>query len=197
MIEIIYTVEEVADLLNLKATTIRTWLKGGKLIGTKLGKSWRISDEDLKKLFPETSFSPFYDSFKTEKPPIVVYGNEPLYEKLYPEAFKQYQDATYHPDPWEDYKDECQRILDRRFPYPYTDENIFWNSDHTSYYEGTEPEIYWKFYNDKHKEETAKLNSFMQMLKEKYKVPDEDITEIQITYENLQLLKIAKLIYEI
>jgi len=42
------TVDEVATLFNVKPTTIREWLKDGRLKGTKLGRQWRIKESDLQ-----------------------------------------------------------------------------------------------------------------------------------------------------
>lgn len=43
-----YTAEEVADILKLQLSTIRNYLAQGKMKGAKIGKSWRITEEDLK-----------------------------------------------------------------------------------------------------------------------------------------------------
>ena len=45
----IYTVEEVADLLTLKPTTVRVMLKDNEINGFKAGKAWRVTEDDLKK----------------------------------------------------------------------------------------------------------------------------------------------------
>ena len=45
----IYTVEEVADLLKIKPTTVRAMLRDNELNGFKAGKAWRVTEEDLKK----------------------------------------------------------------------------------------------------------------------------------------------------
>jgi len=45
----LYTVREVAKILNFKPNTIRTWLKSGKLKGRKiLDNSWRIHQDELQ-----------------------------------------------------------------------------------------------------------------------------------------------------
>lgn len=49
----LYTVKEVSELLKLKPTTVTRLLRLGKLEGTKLGKSYRISDAALKKFIGE------------------------------------------------------------------------------------------------------------------------------------------------
>lgn len=45
----IYTIEEVADLLTLKPTTVRTMLRDKEMNGFKAGKAWRVTEDDLKK----------------------------------------------------------------------------------------------------------------------------------------------------
>jgi len=49
----IYTVEEVAELLEFRQETIRRMLREGRLTGKKIGNRWFITDADLKKLFLE------------------------------------------------------------------------------------------------------------------------------------------------
>lgn len=41
------TVKDVAAALNQRALTINGWLKNGTLPGMKIGKTWRISREQL------------------------------------------------------------------------------------------------------------------------------------------------------
>jgi excisionase family DNA binding protein len=43
----ILTVEDVSAFLNLKETTIRKFIRDGKLKAQKIGKQWRISKEHL------------------------------------------------------------------------------------------------------------------------------------------------------
>ena len=45
----IYTIEEVADLLTLKPTTVRAMLRDNEINGFKAGKAWRVTEDDLKK----------------------------------------------------------------------------------------------------------------------------------------------------
>ena len=42
-----YTLKETGERLHLSETTIRKYLKNGRLKGTKLGKVWRISESDV------------------------------------------------------------------------------------------------------------------------------------------------------
>ncbi len=43
----ILTVEEVSSFLNLKETTVRKFIRDGKLKARKIGKQWRISKDCL------------------------------------------------------------------------------------------------------------------------------------------------------
>lgn len=43
-----YTVTEVAELLKLKETTVREYLRNGELQGVRLARTWRVQEEDLK-----------------------------------------------------------------------------------------------------------------------------------------------------
>ena len=47
------TPEQVADQLQVVAKTIRHWLRTGELIGIKIGKSWRIHPDDVRRLIDE------------------------------------------------------------------------------------------------------------------------------------------------
>ena len=49
----IYTTEEVADILKLDTVTVRRYLSLGYMKGAKIGKSWRVTEEDLKKFIKE------------------------------------------------------------------------------------------------------------------------------------------------
>jgi len=46
--EVFYTPEQVAKILNVKVSTIRRWLRDGKLEGIQLGRIWRISHSQLE-----------------------------------------------------------------------------------------------------------------------------------------------------
>ncbi|EQF23236.1 DNA binding, excisionase family domain protein [Clostridioides difficile CD160] len=47
MEEKFYTIDQVADALEMHHKTIRKFIKDGKLKANKVGKQWRISKEDL------------------------------------------------------------------------------------------------------------------------------------------------------
>ena len=50
-----YTIDEVADMLKLTPTTVRTYVNKGKINAIKLGKSWRITPDDLKNFFNDSN----------------------------------------------------------------------------------------------------------------------------------------------
>lgn len=52
---VFYTVEEIAEILKLDAETIRRYLVKGNLKGSKIGRSWRITEEDLKEFIESRS----------------------------------------------------------------------------------------------------------------------------------------------
>ncbi len=54
MEEKLYSIEEVATILNLHHKTIRRYITSGELRANKVGKQWRISGHDLS-LFLESS----------------------------------------------------------------------------------------------------------------------------------------------
>jgi excisionase family DNA binding protein len=43
----VHTLQEVADKIKIPVVTLRKYLKDGKLKGIKIGKHWRITDEQL------------------------------------------------------------------------------------------------------------------------------------------------------
>ncbi len=44
------SIAEAAERLNIKEDTLRKWLKEGKIKGIKLGKLWRIREEEIEEL---------------------------------------------------------------------------------------------------------------------------------------------------
>ncbi len=42
------TVRHIAEILSVKERTVRDWLMSGELKGYKIGKSWRVREEDLE-----------------------------------------------------------------------------------------------------------------------------------------------------
>jgi len=47
------TPSEIAEKLNLHPNTVRDYLKAGVLPGVKLGRVWRVEEEDLDKFLKE------------------------------------------------------------------------------------------------------------------------------------------------
>jgi excisionase family DNA binding protein len=46
--EVFYTPEQVAEILNVKVSSIRRWLRDGKLEGVQIGRMWRVSHSQLE-----------------------------------------------------------------------------------------------------------------------------------------------------
>lgn len=46
----LYTLQEVAKILKVSERTLYRWIKDGKLKAHKVGRNWRVKEEDLKKL---------------------------------------------------------------------------------------------------------------------------------------------------
>jgi len=47
----LYAVEELSELLSIQETTIRKYLRDGKLRGRKLARRWYVSEESLAEYF--------------------------------------------------------------------------------------------------------------------------------------------------
>ena len=43
----LYTILELVDILHVTRRSIYEWIKTGKLHAVKLGKEWRVREEDL------------------------------------------------------------------------------------------------------------------------------------------------------
>ena len=48
--KIYITPEEAAERLQVTPKTVRSWLRSGELVGIKIGKGWRIHENDLGRL---------------------------------------------------------------------------------------------------------------------------------------------------
>ena len=48
MTDRLYSVAEAADTLGISPLTLGDWLRAGKIIGTKIGRKWRITESDLQ-----------------------------------------------------------------------------------------------------------------------------------------------------
>lgn len=47
----VYTIEEIAEMLHVTRRTVYSYVKSGKLKAVKIGKYWRITEENLKTFF--------------------------------------------------------------------------------------------------------------------------------------------------
>jgi len=54
----LYTVEELSELLDIQETTIRKYLRYGKLRGRKMAGRWYVTEENLAAYFRETEAEP-------------------------------------------------------------------------------------------------------------------------------------------
>ncbi len=50
VVDVIYTIEEAAEILKIKPRTVRAWIEQGKLKSFKLGDLVRIHEDDLQAL---------------------------------------------------------------------------------------------------------------------------------------------------
>ena len=48
MTERLYSVEEAAEAMGISPLTLGDWLRAGKIVGTKIGRKWRITERDLQ-----------------------------------------------------------------------------------------------------------------------------------------------------
>ena len=44
----VYTLQEIEQLIKIPVVTLRTYLRDGKLKGLKIGRHWRITEEQLE-----------------------------------------------------------------------------------------------------------------------------------------------------
>ena len=55
----VYTLKEVEDILKVTQRTLYNYIKSGQLKAVKLGREWRVTDEELKS-FLKTGTDPDY-----------------------------------------------------------------------------------------------------------------------------------------
>ena len=187
-----YTVLEVAKILNVDKSVITTWLTNGKLDGQKAENGWKITKDNLKKMFPEGAF-PFICSDEG------VTESDGLLKELYPEEYENQLERSQRKakSALDNYGEQCQIDLDRRFPYPYVGDEVVHEREGHNRIIASDMEAHEGFYWGKHKEETLKLNKLMETIRDKHGVSEEDIAEIKRTQENLNLLKIGQLLWEL
>lgn len=53
----IYTLNEVAEILKTTRRTLYSYVKIGKLSAGKIGKAWRVPEENLQELFSKNKLS--------------------------------------------------------------------------------------------------------------------------------------------
>lgn len=52
-----YTVEQIAELLTIHPKTIQRYIREGKLRAAKVGKSWRVTERDLRAFTENTELT--------------------------------------------------------------------------------------------------------------------------------------------
>lgn len=50
-----YTTQEIADILKLGLRTIQNYINDGKLKAYKIGKGWRVEEDDLQEFIKSRS----------------------------------------------------------------------------------------------------------------------------------------------
>ncbi len=68
-LEKLYTVEDVAHMMELTSRTIRNYLKDGSLKGRKIGGQWRFTEEDIKNFMDSGHFSD--DKLKKDREDVI------------------------------------------------------------------------------------------------------------------------------
>jgi len=63
----LYTVEEVAKMLNMHSRTIRRYIEKGQLRAERIGGSWRISNEALQEIFDAPELKEAISKHVTER----------------------------------------------------------------------------------------------------------------------------------
>lgn len=188
----LYDVAKTANLLQLSPLTIRKWLRSGKLKGVKIGKEWRISDEELKELFPEQDF--FLD-FGNKNPKMV--DSRELARELYPEKYRKQYWMEFAQNPWDYFGDKIKEAVDEKYPYPFkSDEITYYNQDRTSYLLGRDIDSWQVYYSLKLKDEERNFDNLLNGLKEKYSISDNEIDEIKKLSQGIHLLTCIQPLYD-
>lgn len=93
------------------------------------------------------------------------------------------------------FKDYYKRV-ELKFPYPYTAKDVFArNPDGSPSWTGADSPVFYKYYEDKLKEEHQVLNALLSNLQKKYNMSDTEIQEIRRKFENVKDLEVF-LIYQ-
>lgn len=53
--EVLYTLDEVSEILKIPLETLRKYLRRGQLKGVKIGRHWRVTKDQLKKFVEENT----------------------------------------------------------------------------------------------------------------------------------------------
>jgi excisionase family DNA binding protein len=56
------TVHEIADLLKMRESTVRAWIRDGDLRAFKMGRDWRVSVKDLEAFMDDHANRPADDN---------------------------------------------------------------------------------------------------------------------------------------
>ena len=48
-----YSIDKIAQRLEVKESTVRTWLKAGKLDGFKINGKWRVGSDSLERFLEQ------------------------------------------------------------------------------------------------------------------------------------------------
>lgn len=184
------TVEEVADILKVKETTVRTWLKSGKLQGSKVGNSWRITKESLQELFPVEKVGFLEDVSDIERP---IY--KALYQKEYEETLEhdRLTEEAMERQQWsEKFYEKHREKLEQEIPYPYTANDVFQrHPDGTIQSTGADLYVWEGYYEGKLKESKGKYDNLFESLKKKYNVTEAEIEDVKQTAYKIKLLELA------
>ena len=57
-----HTVHEIADLLKMRESTVRAWIRDGDLRAIKMGRDWRVSVKDLEAFMDDHANRPADDN---------------------------------------------------------------------------------------------------------------------------------------
>lgn len=61
-----YSVEQISEMLGVHSKTIQRYIREGKIRASKIGKSWRVSGDDLSRFTEQTSNLPSMDASEVE-----------------------------------------------------------------------------------------------------------------------------------
>jgi len=188
----LYDVDQAAKLLDLSPLTIRKWLRSGKLKGSKKGKEWRISNEELKRLYPKEMFFLDIDNAFPK-----MENNRKLAQELYPDEYKQAYWHELEAKPWESFGEKIEEEVSQIYPYPFAPDQIaYWNQDRTDYLEGGDLEARQVYYFLKLKDEQKNFDALLSKLQKEYGLPDAEIDDIKKMSKGVHLLLCVQPRYE-